>query len=548
MKGVTAIIPVRSGSVRCPRKNDRDFNGTTLLQLKINTLKRVKGISKIIVSSSDDQLLKIAKDTGVAVHKRDSVYSTSETTGSELFRCLADAVDDTHMMYVTCVAPFVTPGTYENAIDTYFANIENSQFDSVVSCRSVKEFLWLDKTPLNYNPSCAPPSQLLPDINALTFGFNILRTEYVKRHHSIVGKNPYLYKLSQMEAVDIDTSFDFTVSELLYSNGFSSIKDIDSHNRLTVNKDFVLLDCTVRDGGYLNNWNFTYNEVLDMYMSVSRAGIEYFEVGFICTPDLESNGRWWNVTRSDILQLKMDTDYRGTKIAAMVHLEDLYKLYNTNEKIPYLDMVRVLVNPIKNNLNDLGTYKSYLRKLVSLGYKVCLNIAYIGILSHDKLNKALELVVPGIEYIYIADTFGGITPKDLKYLIRCIGDTLGHQIKIGFHGHNNTQRAISNSLDAIKCGVSIVDITIGGMGRGGGNTQNEIFLQHVNVEFEKNYDILHILEYLDKQGIETSEQLKILHTLTGLYQLHPNIANESLKEYKTLVKAYNSVNTIKLND
>jgi CMP-N-acetylneuraminic acid synthetase len=537
MKSVTAIIPVRSGSVRCPHKNLRSFSDTSLLELKISQLKKVKNIDNIVVSSSDSKSLNIARRLGVCLHERDPFFSTSDTTGSELYKCLADAVQSEHMMYVTCVSPFVHPETYENAIELYFSELEKGTHDSVVCSEKVKEFLWLDKQPLNYNPMNAPPSQLLPDIYAITFGFNILSTKLVREKCSIVGRNPFFYEVSKLEGIDIDDKSDFIIAELLYANAFYRDADINSHSLLTEKRKFMLLDCTIRDGGYNNNWNFSYEQVLDIYKAVSKTGIEYLEIGFICNNvHMEDYGKWWNVSEHDIEDLI--TDYpNGCKLAAMINLQDTCTL---KTKIHGLDMIRVLVNPRKNDIINHDQLKANIRDIIALGYTVTLNIAYIDILTKSELDNALSLIVPGVEYVYLADTFGSMSSSSMKSTFRYIKQHYNGMI--GFHGHNNTQNAISNSLDAIRNGASIIDVTIQGFGRGGGNTPLEIFLQHVNHNFNTKYDILPALDLLDKTySLSTSQQLCILHTLTGLHKLHPNIANDYLENSLTLLSTYQKI-------
>lgn len=540
MKSVIAIIPVRSGSSRCPQKNSRPFSNidTNLLKLKISVLKNVKNVSEVIVSSSDKDLLKIASNMGAKIHERNPIYSTTETLGSELFKCLAEAVTKEHMMYVTCVSPFVQAKTYEKAIEIYFENMESNIYDSVISCNSVKEFLWLDNQPLNYDPHMAPPSQNLPNINALTFGFNILRTDYVREHCSIVGKAPYMYQVTELEGIDIDTQFDFTVANLLFSNAFYEMQDISTHNALTCDVHFQLLDCTIRDGGYLNDWHFTMKEVQDMYKATSLAGIEYFEIGFIYTPTNQKNGIWWNVSENEIQKIRLDYP-KGCKLAAMIHLENIDTLSELS--IPLnIDMLRILVNPTKV---DVANFKNTLNKLILQGYNIAINMAYADTLTCDQIDAVINLVVPEIEYVYIADTFGSIDTMKLKNLIRYIRKKVN--IKIGFHGHNNTQQAIANSIEAIKNGASIVDVTIQGKGRGGGNTATELFLQHANYNFNTKYDIVPILEYLDtKCCLTVKEKLCILHTHTGLEKLHPNLANELLMKYTMVSTAFEELSCV----
>jgi 4-hydroxy 2-oxovalerate aldolase len=534
MNDITIIIPVRSGSVRCPRKNSRRFFNTNLLVHKLSVVKKIKNVSKIIVSSSDPELLEIARQNKVDIHIREPVYSQTTTTGSELFKCLADAVSTTHFLYVTCVSPFVQLETYQKAIDTYFEHLQSNKFDSLVCCKKVQEFLWFNQQPLNYDPTTAPPSQFLPDIYALTFGFNILPTQYVKDFQSIVGKKPYMFEVNEIEGIDIDTQFDFTIAELLFSNSLSTDLDIATHNTLTNNTgDVSILDCTIRDGGYLNDWNYSYETVLQMYKAVSLSGIQYFELGFICNIDKQSRnvGQWWNISDKTFSDLRQQIP-NGCKLAAMIHLEHIVRL---DKKIKDLDMVRVLINPIKTNVRAVDFYKKLLTNLVSLDYIVTVNIAYADILTDTQLNDVLNLIPSGVGYVYIADTFGSITSNRLKAIIRHVKKRVPH-VRLGFHGHNNTQSSISNSKDAIDNGVSIIDVTIGGQGRGGGNTPSELFLQHLN---SYSYDVLPILHFLESyQNLTRSQQLVILHTVTGLHKIHPDQADFALESCSSLSNAY----------
>lgn len=525
---VTAILPVRSGSTRCLQKNSRPFGNTNLLELKIRMLKQVKNISQIIVSSSDEEYLNIARKAGVSIHQRDLEYSASDTTGSDLFYCLAKAVPSPYMMYVTCVSPFVLPETMEHAIDLFFEHFEKGTHDSVVSCQTIKDFLWFGDKALNYDPQKAPPSQCLPDIKSLTFGFNILKTDLVEKTRSIVGERPYFYELSQLEGIDIDTPFDFNVAEMFYKNAFIKNADIVSYSEATIQNKFEILDCTIRDGGYLNDWHWEYSQVFNMYKALSLSGVDYMEIGFICTDANSSYGKWWNVTKEDIIELT--TDYKnGCKLAAMIHLEHLNRL---DEKIHGLDMIRVLVNPKKQKVS-IET-KDAIRRIIELGYCVTLNIAYVDILTDDELQMALSLVVPGLACVYIADTFGSLTPFRMKSIFHIIREK---KVAIGFHGHDNIQRAIVNSLEAIENGAHYIDTTLMGKGRGGGNTPTESFIFHVNQNFATQYDIVPILEYLESETTD-QEKLSLLHTYTGLMKFHPNMANDAFSKYNSLRLAY----------
>lgn len=516
---ITAIIPVRSGSTRCKNKNTRIIGDTSLLKKKIKILKEVPNIKYIIVSTSDDFIIESLKNEHIQIHKRDHIYSQTDTTGKELFKCLSDAIITKHMMYVTCVTPFVSKEHYIKAISLYNNFQITNEYDSVISCGNIKDFLWKDNKSLNYDSFNAQPSQFLPDIYNLTFAFNIISTEYVQNNHSIIGTSPYFYELDQISAIDIDTEFDFLITELLYKHSFNSIKNITQYLALPEKKDIILLDCTLRDGGFLNKWNYDLNKIIEYYNIISQVGIDFFECGFIYNkPDI-TNGICWSL-ETDVFQKLKNTIKNGSKLAAMILVENTNQIIN---KIEDLDMIRILVN-----LKNTKITKDIIDKIINLhklGYIITINIAYIDIIDEEDILELITILNPIadiITCIYIADTFGSITQFDLLKYIRQFNLSFK---EIGFHGHNNLNLAISNTLLAIDSGVKYIDCTISGIGRGGGNTPTELLLIHLNEKHNKRYNIISLLEYLNSK-INNEDKLKILYTLSGLKKIHPNLVSD----------------------
>lgn len=531
---ITAIIPVRIGSSRCKEKNIRPFFDTNLLLQKIMILKKVPEIKNIIVSTSDNKIIELLENEklNIQIHHRDPFFSQTNTSGSELFKCLADTIETEYMMYVTCVTPFVSKEVYSNAINLFRKYIDSNEYDSIISSQLIKTFLWKDNQPLNYDIENAPPSQLLPDIFNPTFAFNIISTKYVRLTSSIIGKNPFFYELNELEAIDIDTKYDFVVAELLYKNGYKTIEDVNSYiERTTPPEPLELLDCTIRDGGYINNWDFSIDDVVHYYSAASDCGIDYFECGFIYNPIDSSKGIWWNVSENEI-SLLQNSKPNGSKICAMINSNSIHLVKN---KIPGLDMIRVLFN-IKKQPEIVNSYFThYLERLINLGYKVCINIAYVDLLSDSELEKILSICINGIYAVYIADTFGSLTSNSIQHLFTKIS-TKSPNCKLGFHGHNNTQNAISNSLFAINNGATLIDCTLSGIGRGGGNTPIELFILYLQEKY--NYDITPLLDYLQLKSISSDESLKILYTLTGLQKQHPDLALQTFQKTNNLIQSY----------
>jgi len=216
MSKISALIAVRSGSVRVKNKNIRDFNNSTLLELKIQQLQKIEKIDEIIVNSNSEEMLSIAKSMGAIPIKRDDYFASNTVSMSEVFEDMAKHIDAEYILYANCTNPLVKTVSYVNAIDMFFKNL--NQYDSLVSCHDVKEFLYLDGKPINYDPAQQPRSQDLPNVIALNFAISIISKSNMINCKNIIGSNPYFYKLDEVESVDIDTPLDFFIAERLYSH------------------------------------------------------------------------------------------------------------------------------------------------------------------------------------------------------------------------------------------------------------------------------------------------------------------------------------------
>lgn len=209
-----ALIAVRSGSERVINKNLRPFAGSNLLELKIKQLKGIKELDGIIVNSNDDRMLEVAENLGVETVKRDPQYATSGASMSDVYKNMAENFNGDIIVYANVTNPLVKSESYSNAIKT-FKDIRN-KFDSLNSAHLIKEFMFLDNKPINYDLEHQPRSQDLPNIYALNFAFSILTKEDMIKYKNVVGHSPYMYELTEAEAIDIDTEFDFEIAEFLY--------------------------------------------------------------------------------------------------------------------------------------------------------------------------------------------------------------------------------------------------------------------------------------------------------------------------------------------
>lgn len=210
---ITAVIPVRAGSRRLKNKNIAPFAGTNLLINKIEQLKKVDDIDRIIVSSDSDVMLEMAKENGVETHKRAPEYCDEKTKSfGEVVRHIAESVSGDDILWATCTSPLVFPKVYKQAIREYYPALEQG-YDSLVSFEVIKRYLWDDNGPVNYKLGIKHvPSQQLPNLYIVTDGILLAPREKMIEWSYFHGKNPYKFILDKKTSVDIDDGLDLAVA------------------------------------------------------------------------------------------------------------------------------------------------------------------------------------------------------------------------------------------------------------------------------------------------------------------------------------------------
>ena len=209
---LTAVIPVREGSQRVKNKNLKPFAGTTLLDIKIETLKKVAGLDEIVVTSDSDKMLDIASKHNVTAHRREDYYASSEVNNSDFMVNLTTAVDSEYIIYSPCTSPLLSSETISECVSRFRNGARN-----IVTVTSQKHHMWLDGKPLNYNPSDAPNSQDLPDIYSVNYGCCIISCEDLHEFRNVVTDEPTFHVTNEVESIDIDTEFDFMIAEYIWS-------------------------------------------------------------------------------------------------------------------------------------------------------------------------------------------------------------------------------------------------------------------------------------------------------------------------------------------
>lgn len=219
MKKLVAVIPVRAGSQRVKNKNVRPFAGKSLLEHKLDIVKQLP-VEDIIVNTDSEEAIEIAKKSGVSYHRREPYYASSECSNSEFHHYLAKVTNSENILIAQVTAPLIFKESYEKAIESFLSK----DCDSLMSVKVLKEFIWYNGKPLNYTIEKMPNSQDLPEYIVPTFGLVIVKREAMIKARSYIGKNPYFHKVTQQEAIDIDTELDFEFAEFMFKKLFPDQK------------------------------------------------------------------------------------------------------------------------------------------------------------------------------------------------------------------------------------------------------------------------------------------------------------------------------------
>ena len=303
---------------------------------------------------------------------------------------------------------------------------------------------------------------------------------------------------------------------------------------MTVRPDIRVLDATLRDGGLVNNFNFSDEFVNALYRANVTAGVDYMEFGYKASKelfDVNKFGKWKFCDEADIRAIVGDNK-SDMKIAVMADVGRCdYKNDILPKKDSVIDMIRVAAY-----VHQMPAAIDMIEDAKAKGYEVTCNIMAISNAKEADIDQALEMVAKSsVDYIYIVDSYGSLYPEQIrdiadKYME--IADKYGKSI--GMHAHNNQQLAFANTIEATARGVSLLDATMMSMGRGAGNCAMELL-----ISFLKNpkYNIFPVLKFIEQHMIPLKESglvwgYDIPYLLTGRLNQHPSSAIDYMKEQR----------------
>ena len=316
---------------------------------------------------------------------------------------------------------------------------------------------------------------------------------------------------------------------------------------------FNLLDCTLRDGGYYNNWEFSKKNYKSYLEFIKTSKIKYLEIGFRFFKKNYFMGPFAYSSENFLKQLKIS---KKIKIAIMFNANELInglknKIIKLSEILPPKKNSCVSVVRIATQLDQLSKIISISKKIKKLGYLVCLNVMRADQLDEVKLEQIIDVLKKNkaIDILYLADSFGSMVPTEVYYKISYLKKKLS--IPIGIHTHDNCKLALKNSMAAVDGGATFIDSTILGMGRGSGNTKTEDLIKKL-IANKQNYSTNQLSSVL-KNFKELKKKFKWGHSksyeMAAKNKIHPTYVQVLETEFnKTKDETIKILNDFKKND
>lgn len=301
---------------------------------------------------------------------------------------------------------------------------------------------------------------------------------------------------------------------------------------LSVRQDIRVVDATIRDGGLCNNFRFDDKFIKDLYQANVKAGVDYMEFGYKASKEIfneDDFGKWKFCNDSDIRKIVGDNK-TGLKIAVMA---DVGRTDFQKDIIPKKDSPIDLIR-IATYINTIPAAVEMIENCAKKGYETTINIMAVSKANTDDIKTALDILGQSpVNAFYIVDSYGALYPEQSRKLANLYceyADKYGKSV--GIHAHNNQQLAFANTIEAMTQGVSYLDATVDGMGRGAGNCALELLLGFLKNPKYKVAPILKIIEEhtekLKAEGVKWGYDIPYM--LTGQLNTHPRPAISYVKE------------------
>ena len=299
---------------------------------------------------------------------------------------------------------------------------------------------------------------------------------------------------------------------------------------------FEIFDCTIRDGGFLNNWYFGLEFCREFVYALSTAGIRFVEMGYLTKDgifDKNKFGPFRFINESLVRKLISGIDIIPCAMMEVGRYE-VADIVDSSQSVIKAIRVAAYWTQLEEALLICSTLKSK-------GYFVCLNLVNVSQLNPKTLVSSLKSVSHiNVDVVYIVDTFGALYPHDIEWLFSVFSESLPNK-KIGLHSHNNLQLSFYNSLKAVEIGINFVDCTLNGIGRGVGNCNLELLMMALK---KPRYDVKPLLRFIDKWKDEIPQlpTYDLRYLITATNNVHHKEINHH--NHKGLLEFYENIKVI----
>lgn len=305
-----------------------------------------------------------------------------------------------------------------------------------------------------------------------------------------------------------------------------------------------LLDCTLRDGGYINDWEFGHDNIVNIFERVVASNVDVIEIGFLddrrdfdinrsIMPDTDSVDKiYGSLDRKDVMVVGM-IDFGTCDISNIKPCED-----------SYIDGIRVIFKKPK-----MHAAMDFCRELKELGYKVFSQLVSVTAYSDDDLKEVTALANQIKPYaLSMVDTYGLLNPVELKHIMDVIDANMDPEIILGFHAHNNFQLGYVNATTALDYDSDrdiLVDGTLYGMGKSAGNAPLELVGMYMNEHYGKDYVITEMQEAITTSVMDFQKRspwgYQLFYYIAASNRVHPDYVSYLMNKRTLSITAINEI-------
>lgn len=313
---------------------------------------------------------------------------------------------------------------------------------------------------------------------------------------------------------------------------------------VTYRPEIKLIDCTIRDGGLMNDHQFKENTVKAVYKACVAGGIDYMEMGYINSRNIfsaDEYGPWKFCAEEDIRSIVGEND-TDLKLCAMADAEKSdYETDILPADQSVLDMIR-----IATYIHQIPLALEMIQDAHDKGYETTLNLMAASTVPESEIDEALDLLAQSaVDAVYVVDSFGSLYSEQVEALTDKFLNVMHPAEKqVGIHAHNNQQLAFANTVQALIRGANYLDASLAGLGRGAGNCAMELLVGFLHNPKLRLRPLLECIQHdIEPMRSKLMWGFDIPYMITGLLNQHPRAGMRfnASKNRGDIVKFYDEI-------